>query len=47
MLHALFIWLLVTGLFGAGLFNAIGTPATQSGFVHWGYPAWWCRLTGA
>ncbi len=47
MLHDLSIWFLGAGLFGAGLFNAIGTPATQSGFVRWGYPAWWCRLTGA
>lgn len=46
MLHALSIWFLVAGLFGAGLFNAIGTPATQSSFVRWGYPPWWCRLTG-
>ena len=46
MLHALSIWLLVAGFFGAGLFNAIGTPATQSSFVRWGYPPWWCRLTG-
>ncbi len=47
MLHAFSIWVLVAGFFGAGLFNAIGTPATRSGFVRWGYPAWWCRLTGA
>ena len=47
MLHDLSVWFLVAGLFGAGLFNAIGTPATQSGFVRWGYPPWWCRLTGA
>jgi hypothetical protein len=46
MLHALSIWGLVAGLFGAGLFNAIGTPATQSSFVRWGYPPWWGRLTG-
>ncbi len=46
MLHALSIWFLVAGFFGAGLFNAIGTPATQSSFVQWGYPPWWCRLTG-
>jgi multisubunit Na+/H+ antiporter MnhB subunit len=46
MLHALAIWLLVAAFFGAGLFNAIGTPATQSGFVRWGYPQWWGRFTG-
>ncbi len=46
MLRVVSICLLVVGFFGAGLFNAIGTPATQSDFVRWGYPAWWCRLTG-
>ena len=46
MLHVLSIWFLVAGFFGAGLFNAIGTSATQSSFVRWGYPPWWCRLTG-
>ena len=46
MVHALPIWLLVAGFFGAGLFNAIGTPATQSGFARWGYPRWWGRFTG-
>ena len=47
MLHAVSIWLLAAGFFGAGLFNAIGTPATQSDFVRWGYPRWWGRSTGA
>ena len=47
MLHTLSIWVLVAGFFGAGLFNAIGSPATRSDFVRWGYPPWWCRLTGA
>jgi hypothetical protein len=46
MLHVLAIWLLVAAFFGAGVFNAIGTPATKSSFVRWGYPEWWCRLTG-
>jgi hypothetical protein len=46
MLHALSIWVLVAGFLGAGLVNAIGSPATQSSFVRWGYPPWWCRLTG-
>jgi hypothetical protein len=46
MLHTLSIWLLIAGLFGAGLSNAIGTPATQSDFARWGYPRWWSRLTG-
>jgi len=46
MAHALSIWLLVAGFFGAGLFNAIGTPATQSDFARWGYPRWRSRFTG-
>ncbi|MFC3652856.1 DoxX family protein [Dyella humi] len=46
MVHAFSIWLLVAGFFGAGLFNAIGTPATQSDFARWGYPRWWSRFTG-
>ncbi|CAD6545663.1 hypothetical protein LMG27952_04341 [Paraburkholderia hiiakae] len=47
MIPTLSVWLLVAGFFGAGLFNAIGTPATQSDFARWGYPRWWGRLTGA
>ena len=46
MVHAISIWLLVAGFFGAGLFNAVGTPATQSDFARWGYPRWWSRFTG-
>jgi hypothetical protein len=46
MLHALSTGILFAGFFGAGLFNAISTPATQGAFVRWGYPAWWGRLTG-
>ena len=46
MLHTLSIWVLVAGFFGAGLVNALGIAATQSNFDRWGYPRWWCRLTG-
>jgi DoxX-like family len=46
MLRVLSIWLLVAAFFGAGVFNAIGTPATKNSFVRWGYPQWWCRVTG-
>jgi hypothetical protein len=45
MLHALSVWLVAATFVGAGLFNAIGTSATRSNFVRWGYPAWWCRVT--
>jgi DoxX-like family len=46
MAHVVSICLLVAGLFGAGLSNAIGSSATQSSFVRWGYPRWWGSLTG-
>ena len=46
MIHTVSIWLLVAGFFGAGVFNAIGTPGTQSDFARWGYPRWWHFLTG-
>jgi DoxX-like family len=46
MLPTIAIWLLVAAFFGAGLFNAIGTTATQDSFIRWGYPRWWCRITG-
>jgi len=46
MIHALSIWLLVAAFLGAGLFNAIGTPATLAGFIRWGYPSGWHRVTG-
>lgn len=47
MLQTLSIWLVVVAFAGAGIFNAVGTAATQADFVRWGYPAWWCRFTGA
>lgn len=46
MLHLLSCYLVAAVFFGAGVFNAIGTTATRDSFVRWGYPAWWCRLTG-
>ena len=30
MLYTFLIWLLVAALFGAGLFDAVGMPSTQS-----------------
>ena len=47
MLHAISTWLVVAAFFGAGVFNAIGTSATRADYVRWGYPAWWCYVTGA
>ena len=46
MLHSVMVWLLAAAFFGAGLFNAIGMRATQDDFARWGYPRWWCRVTG-
>lgn len=46
MMHSVVVWLLVVAFFGAGLFNAIGTRATQDDFARWGYPRWWCRVAG-
>ena len=46
MLHRIAIWLLVVAFVGVGLFNAIGTRGTQDDFARWGYPRWWCHVTG-
>ena len=46
MVHEIVVWLAVAAFCGAGLFNAVGTPATQDDFARWGYPRWWCRVTG-
>ena len=43
MLHSIALWLLVIAFVGAGLFNAIGTRATQDDFARWGYGAVRCR----
>jgi uncharacterized membrane protein YphA (DoxX/SURF4 family) len=47
VLNTLSFWPLVVALCGAGVFNVLGRPATKDGFVHWGYPRWWCYVTGA
>jgi uncharacterized membrane protein YphA (DoxX/SURF4 family) len=46
MIHTVSVWLLAAGFLGAGLFNVAGTRATRDEFVAWGYPAWWCWVTG-
>jgi hypothetical protein len=43
MIHTVSVWLLAAGF---GLFNIAGTRATRDEFVAWGYPAWWCWVTG-
>ena len=46
-MHTILTWLPVLAFFGAGAFNALGRNSTRSDFVRWGYPAWWCYVTGA
>ncbi|MEA1648543.1 DoxX family protein [Nitrospirillum sp. BR 11164] len=41
------IWFLAAAFLGAGVFNAIGTAGVRMSFVRWGFPGWWCRVTGA
>jgi hypothetical protein len=46
MAHALSIWLLVAAFAAAGFVNALGAAGAKANFVRWGYPAWFCHLTG-
>jgi hypothetical protein len=46
MWQAASIWGVVVAFLCAGFFNAIGTAKARRDFVRWGYPAWWCRITG-
>jgi hypothetical protein len=46
MLHTISIWLAVAAFAGVGLVNAAGRAAQRDSFVRWGYPVWWCRVTG-
>ena len=45
-MHMIFTRLLAAAFASAGLFNSIATSTTRTNFVRWGYPAWWCRVTG-
>lgn len=47
MPHTLSLGLAGAAFLGAGIYNAVGTTSTRNSFVRWGYPAWWCYLTGA
>jgi hypothetical protein len=42
----LLAWLLALAFLGAGIVNAAGSAAIKDGFVRWGYPRWWNRVTG-
>ena len=46
MLHTVSIWLAAAAFAAAGLVNAAGRTAQRVSFVRWGYPVWWCRVTG-
>lgn len=46
MVHFIMIGLVVAAFLGAGVFNAIGTAATNRDFARWGYPDWWNMVTG-
>lgn len=46
MLPIIFNWTLVLGFAGAGLLNALAPATQQESFIRWGYPRWWCRVTG-
>lgn len=39
-------WLLVAAFAGAGIVNALGIAGTRANLIRWGYPRWWCHLTG-
>jgi len=47
MLHIVVVCLCVVAFVGAGMVNAACRSAQRDSFVRWGYPAWWCQLTGA
>lgn len=46
MAHLVSGWLAAIAFLVAGFVNALGRPAVRRDFVRWGYPAWWCRVTG-
>ena len=46
MLHFVLVCLCGVAFAAAGAANALASPARRESFVRWGYPTWWCRLTG-
>ncbi|GBQ89431.1 DoxX family protein [Asaia krungthepensis] len=46
MMHECARALLMVAMAGAGLVNLLGRDALRVQFVQWGYPGWWCRVTG-
>ena len=47
MIHLITTWVLIAAFTGAGIVNALGTAGTRANLIRWGYPRWWCHLTGA
>ena len=46
MLHHVSGWIAALAFAVVGIVNLRGSSAVQQDFVRWGYPAWWCRVTG-
>ena len=46
MLQVVSGWLAAAAFLVAGIINLRGSLAVRRDFVRWGYPAWWCRVTG-
>jgi hypothetical protein len=46
MLHLVAVYLTSAAFAAAGIVNIAGRPSQKASFVRWGYPAWWCRVTG-
>lgn len=47
MFQIVLTWITAAAFAGAGIYNALGKSATKVDYVRWGYPAWWCYVTGA
>ncbi|WP_336761275.1 DoxX family protein [Asaia sp. VD9] len=46
-MHEAARYLFMVAMMGAGLVNLLGRDTLRAQFVRWGYPGWWCRVTGA
>lgn len=46
MLHTIATWLAVVAFVAAAVNNSLGRKAAREDYVRWGYPDWWCYVTG-
>lgn len=46
MIQIILTWITAAAFTGAGIYNSLGKSATKVDYVRWGYPAWWCYITG-